>query len=63
MAQETTQYSVMSYMGKESKREVDICIVVVVELQVMSDCDQMECSVTGSSVLHYLLEFAQVHVH
>ena len=37
IAQETTQYSVMSYMGKESKRGVDICIIVVVELQVMSD--------------------------
>ena len=23
----------------------------------------MDCSVLGSSVLHYLLEFAQLHVH
>jgi len=23
----------------------------------------MECSITGSSVLHYLLDFAQIHVH
>ena len=26
-------------------------------------CDPMDCSQPGSSVLHYLLEFAQTHVH
>ena len=26
-------------------------------------CDTMDCSETGSSVLHLLLEFAQIHVH
>ena len=26
-------------------------------------CDPMDCSLPGSSVLHYLLEFAQIHVH
>ena len=26
-------------------------------------CDPMDCSTWGSSVLHYLLEFAQTHVH
>ena len=26
-------------------------------------CDPMECSTSGSPVLHYLLEFAQTHVH
>ena len=26
-------------------------------------CDPMDCSTPGSSVLHYLLEFAQLHVH
>ena len=26
-------------------------------------CDPMDCSTPGSSVLHYLLEFPQVHVH
>ena len=25
--------------------------------------DPMDCSMPGSSVLHYLLEFAQTHVH
>ena len=26
-------------------------------------CDPMDCSVPGSPVLHYLPEFAQIHVH
>ena len=26
-------------------------------------CDPIDCSLPGSSVLHYLPEFAQVHVH
>ena len=26
-------------------------------------CNSMDCSIPGSSVLHYLLEFAQIHVH
>ena len=26
-------------------------------------CASMDCSIPPSSVLHYLLEFAQVHVH
>ena len=26
-------------------------------------CDPMDCSTPGSTVLHYLLEFAQIHVH
>ena len=26
-------------------------------------CDPMDCSTSGSSVLHCLLEFAQIHIH
>ena len=26
-------------------------------------CDPMDCSTTGSSVLHYILELAQIHVY
>ena len=26
-------------------------------------CDLVDCSMTGFPVLHYLLEFAQIHVH
>ena len=30
---------------------------------VMSDCNPMDCSTPGSSVLHCLLALAQIHVH
>ena len=26
-------------------------------------CDPKDCSILGSSILHYLLEFAQIHIH
>ena len=26
-------------------------------------CDPMDCNTPGSSVLHYLMEFAQIHLH
>ena len=26
-------------------------------------CDPVDCSIPGSSVLHYLLEFSQIHLH
>ena len=29
----------------------------------LTHCDTMDCSTPGFSVLHYLLEFAQIHVH
>ena len=29
----------------------------------LTPCDPMDCSKAGSLVLHYLLEFAQIHVH
>ena len=37
---------------------------VVVQSQVVSDSlDSMDCSTPGFPVIHYLLEFAQTHVH
>ena len=30
---------------------------------VLTLCDPMDWSMSGSSVLHCLLEFAQIHVH
>ena len=35
---------------------------VVVQLLSLTLCDPLDCSVPGSSVLHYLPEFAQSHV-
>ena len=30
---------------------------------VMSDCEPMDCSTPGFSLLHHLLAFAETHVH
>ena len=47
-----------------SKSWVKTLVVVVQLLSCVSAlCDPMDCSMPGSPVLHYLLEFAQVHVH
>ena len=37
--------------------------IVVAQLLSLTLCDPLDCSVPGSSVLHYLPEFAQSHVH
>ena len=37
--------------------------VVVQLLLGLTLCKPMDCSTTGSSILHYLPEFAQIHVH
>ena len=37
--------------------------LVVQSLSRVRLCDTMDCSTTGFPVLHYLLEFAQTHVH
>ena len=42
---------------------VCVCIVVAQLLSLTQLCDPMDCSTPGSSVLHYLLEFAQILVH
>ena len=38
-------------------------VVVVQSLSRVQLCDPMDCSMPGFPVLHYLLEFAQAHVH
>ena len=38
-------------------------VVVVQSLSPVWLCDPLDCSISGSPVLHYLLEFAQIHVH
>ena len=30
---------------------------------LFANCEPIDCSMSGSSVLHYLLEFTQIHVH
>ena len=40
-----------------------LVVVVILSLSHVRLCDLMDCSTPGSSVLHYLLEFTQTHVH
>ena len=47
----------LSYQGSPS-----ICCCAVTE-SCLIPCDPMDCSIPGFPVLHYLLEFAQTHVH
>ena len=42
---------------------VCVCVCVLVTKCCPALCDPMDCSKPGSSVLHYLLEFAQIHVY
>ena len=47
---------------KNNFGNVDHCCCSVIQL-CLTLCDPMECSTPGFPVLHYLLEFAQTHVH
>ena len=38
----------------EATQQQQLCLTV---------CNPMDCSTPGSTVLHYLPEFAQIHVH
>ena len=40
----------------------DVCWCSIAK-SCLTLCDPMNCSMPGSSVLYYLLEFAQIHVH
>ena len=48
-----------------SKGFTSQCTAAVVRVAKLRPhlCDPMDCSTPGFFVLHYLLEFAQVHVH
>ena len=39
------------------------CCCCLVARLCLTLCDPMDCSTPGFPVLHYLLEFAQIHVH
>ena len=39
------------------------CCCCSVTKSCLTLCDLMDCSMPGSSVLHYLWEFAQTHIH
>ena len=49
--------------GRPLEGFILVIFVVVQSLSHLWLCDPMDYSMLGSSVLHYLLEFAQIHVH
>ena len=49
-------------MGPQIQFSERLCCCSVTR-SCLTFCDPMECSFPGFSVLHYLLEFAQIHVH
>ena len=42
---------------------ISLCCCCSFAKSCLTPCDPMDCSTVGSPVLHYLLEFAQTHVH
>ena len=40
-----------------------MCMLLLFSCYVVPNSDPVDCNTPGSSVLHYLLEFAQIHVH
>ena len=48
---------------KNNKIPVLRIVLVVHLLSCIQLCDPMNCSTPDSPVLHYLLDFAQTHVH
>ena len=44
-------------------RDLGYCFRCLVAKSCSTLCDPMDCSMPGSPVLHYLPEFAQIHVH
>ena len=54
----------MGVGGMEDQKEgISVCCVCSVIKSCLTLCDPVDCSTPGSSVLHCLLEFAQIHVH
>ena len=53
-----------SFSSADAMGVIGLDLVVVVQLlSHVRLCDPTDCSMSGFSVLHYLLEFAQIHVH
>ena len=41
----------------------EVCCGCSVSKLYLTLCDLMDCNVPGTPVLHYVLEFAQIHVY
>ena len=66
------RYASFPGMGKEGRSDIIFIHVkipflflnlVVQSLSHVQLCNPMDCSTPGFPVLHYLLEFAQIHIH
>ena len=53
----------LSYTPDVNARLVQSLCCCSVAKSCLTLCDPMDCSVPGSSLLHYLLKFAQIHGH
>ena len=60
-SQETESSVVQHCSGRMSESQWCCCCLVAKSCPTL--CDPMDCSMPSSSVLHCLLEFAQIHVH
>ena len=60
-----TQFPVLEWRagGKIGNVLMLLCCCCSVTNSCTTLWNPMDCSIIGSSVLHYLLEFAQIHVH
>ena len=75
MSDEAQRCYIRAQMGSECPRELfggevrlDLSVfgriaVVQVSKSCPTLCDPMDCSIPGFPVLHYVLEFALIHVH
>ena len=52
-------------MGRQTGRQMTSATVCCYSAakSCLTHCNSMDCSTPGSSVPHYLLELAQIHVH
>ena len=63
--QSDRKYKLIYFLEQTVSRNIganDVAVLVQ-SLCHVRFCDAKDCSTPGSSVLHYLLEFAQIHVH
>ena len=63
-ANNNSKYKLIYFLEQTVSRNIganDVAVLVQ-SLCHVRFCDAKDCSTPGSSVLHYLLEFAQIHV-
>ena len=56
-------YIHLSVIGFTNLPQLIKRLLLLLLLTCLTTCNPMDCTTLGSSVLHYLQEFAQIHVH